>query len=138
MKALHICVMVTEEKYSISDISEAKNFDLIDKQITKSVFNLDDENFAKTIVEQFIEKSERTITEMDASVKRKKTSETYQLAHDLCGSCLYIGTERMAVISSFIYYNAKKRNIPPLKGSIDQLRECFEESKKVRFSPNRS
>lgn len=123
--------MVNEERYSIAELSEAQSFELINQQITEAVFNLDDENFARTIVRQFIEKSERSIEQMDASVKRKKTSETYQIAHDLRGSCLYIGTERMAAISSFIYQNAKKRNIPPLKDSVDDLRRCFEESKKI-------
>lgn len=123
------CSMAQEEKYTIDDLKNAKDFVVLNEAIFNSILSLDDMDFAQTIIAQYLEKASKSIDEIDATVRRKKTSETYQLAHDLRGSSLYIGTERMAVISTFIYNHARKRNIPPLKDAVDLLRESFEESK---------
>jgi HPt (histidine-containing phosphotransfer) domain-containing protein len=123
-------MMEQDENYSIDNLEDAKRFDVLNKQVIDAIFKLDDDEFAQKIVKQFIDKSIKCIEDLDSTVRRKKTSETYQIAHDLRGSSLYIGTERMTAISSYIYNHAKKRNIRPLKDAVDQLRNSFLESKK--------
>lgn len=121
--------MAQEKEFQIQNIEESQNFVILDVEKAESILHLDDVEFAKQVIGQYLDKSEKGIAEIDATVRRKKTSETYQIAHDLVNSSLYIGTERMAAICTFIYINAKKRNIPPLKDAVETLRKCFEESK---------
>jgi hypothetical protein len=129
MEPEQFCDMAQNETYIIDELREANNYAILNEEIATSILTLDDMDFAQTVIAQYLDKALKNIDDIDATVRRKKTSETYQLAHDLRDSSLYIGTERMAVISTFIYNHARKRNIPPLKDAVEELRGTFEKSR---------
>lgn len=123
--------MYSEDKFIIKDFGELKRFEVLNKNVIRAIIELDDQKFTEELITQFLKKADQTIAEIDLSIKRKKTSETSVLANALKGSSLYIGTEKITALSSFIYENARKRNITPLKEATDLLREVFYESKTV-------
>ncbi len=115
-------------KFRIDTIMQAKDFPLLNKKAIDSILELGDINFVQNLIKQYLIKSEEEIKKIGATVRRKKTSETYKYAEELRSSSLYIGTERIVVISTFIYDHAKRRNIPPLKEAVEMLEKAFEDS----------
>jgi hypothetical protein len=121
--------MPIKDIYNIEDITELEAYPVLDKKIISEIFSLGDFSFANNLITQYLIKTEKNIEDLDATIKRKKTSETYKIAHDLRDSSLYIGTIRIVVISTYIHKHAKKRNIPPLKEAVDHLRDIYTLSK---------
>lgn len=123
--------MNREDKYKINDLSELDKFKTLNLEIIKSILDLDDQEFTENLIKQYLIRAEKTIENIEFSIRKKKTTETYTFANDLRGSSLYIGTEKIIALSSFICDNSKKRNITPLHKASILLQEVFLESRGV-------
>ncbi|MEQ8359179.1 MAG: hypothetical protein RH860_06795 [Cytophagales bacterium] len=123
--------MQSNNKHNLANIEQAAGFPILNEKVIKSIFDLGDRDFAENLIGQYLKKAKDICHQIQEFIKKKKTSEIYALANELRDSSLYIGTERVVVISTFIYEHAKKRNIPPLKNAGILLAEVLKESEKA-------
>ncbi|QNL21110.1 hypothetical protein HZR84_03870 [Hyphobacterium sp. CCMP332] len=123
--------MQSNSKHNLVNIEQAAGFPILNAKVIQSIFDLGDREFAENLISQYLKKAKDICHQIQEFIKKKKTSEIYALANELRDSSLYIGTERVVVISTFIYKHAKKRNIPPLKNAGILLAEVLKESEKA-------
>ncbi len=123
--------MQSNNKHILVNIDQAAEFPILNAKVIGSIFNLGDRDFAENLIRQYLKKAKNICHQIQEYIKKKKTSEIYALANELRDSSLYIGTERVVIISTFIYEHAKKRNIPPLKNAGILLSEVLNESEKA-------
>lgn len=123
--------MTKNVNIDIVRIEEASKFSILNKNTIRSIFALGDPAFGENLVVQYLKMAKERSLNITEDIKRKKTTEVYANAKELRDSSLYIGTERIAAISTFIYDQARKRNIPPLKEAALTLSVILKESEKV-------
>ncbi len=131
-------MMSKKDIFSINRIEEAAEFPILSEKDIRVIFELGDRAFAENLILQYLKKAKQISIDIEANIKRKKTSDIYALANELRESSLYIGTVRISVISTFIYEHAKKRNISPLKEAANYLITTLKESDKILMELIRS